>query len=799
MNKTSQLPREFNNIGIKPTLNENMDETYKNRREHLKKWMNNKLLSDPKSEIKIGNSYEKYITANTTKESQFTIVNYNNNSSDILPKFIAKNKIVGDILNPLNLVYMSASGTGNNCAFHSFLQAISPLFRALDNNTKDKIASAFRLEYIKFVIINDAGADMQTKPFCNNPNMQMTEKSKIRDFYFSGLDEFSPANSGITNFVYFDSVNSINKTREPTPDSFIEINSYFFGYNLIIYTTSQQVLDAEAQGIQRSIEEKLNPIHKVNDTIFIWNQGNAHFETVGYIENVSSASSAAASSVASSDYKFVFKDDSQLVKDINKVAIRTNICDTTIVVPEPKSVKINRDNVTIFKTDSRDRTVLQTKETGCLIIYCFTYINSKYTNASLTAALQKLYKQNIQNFCFIIFDYCKYKKDINQPIKIYLVLKFNFDNNDIQNSDLVFLKDMTPQELQTNNFDINIPQILQTTHRLILDNNNNYIINSLSEVNKQSVPVLKTATPIKKEQVYKREEKHLDPEIEMENQVKEYYKNINKLMNNPKLKVNKVGEMKLKNEIISGQSKFDVTTDIQTYINNNVIKKDMFVLIENNVYMIVDFGSIIVNRNFEKNYKVDTVIIFYSVEKEKAANIITLILKKYNEKFDENENNETNKIISKNNLDFKKLLLEVDKVEKETKCASTKELFLNNTNVTNIHDMNFIQDINMVRSIVKYRKLEIKKQIRIISLSIEVYKYVLIKIKCFDYFRDNNNTLKLNMEGFNMEELEKDRKKCIEIFNQSVFNNAYFLQDTLCRYIELENKLKQFTEKTIKK
>ena len=415
MNKTSQLPREFNNIGIKPTLNENMDETYKNRREHLKKWMKNKLLSDPtNSEIKIGNSYEKYITANTTTESQFTIVNYNNNSSDILPKFIAKNKIVGDILNPLNLVYMSASGTGNNCAFHSFLQAISPLFRALDNNTKDKIASAFRLEYIKFVIINDAGADMQTKPFCNNQNMQMTEKSKIRDFYFSGLDEFSPANSGITNFVYFDSVNSINKTRGPTPDSFIEINSYFFGYNLIIYTTSQQVLDAEAQGIQRSIEEKLNPIHKVNDTIFIWNQGNAHFETVGYIENVSSASSAAASS----SYKFVFKDDSQLVKDINKVAIRTNICDTTIVVPEPKSVKINRDNVTIFKTDSRDRIVLQTEETGCLIIYCFTYINSKYTNESLRAALQKLYKQKISNFCFIIFDYCKNKKDINQPIKI---------------------------------------------------------------------------------------------------------------------------------------------------------------------------------------------------------------------------------------------------------------------------------------------------------------------------------------------------------------------------------------------
>ena len=794
MNKTSRLPKEFNNIGIKPTFNENMDETYKNRREHLKQWMNNKLLSDPKSRIKIGNSYKEYITANTSNVSDFTIVNYNNNSSDILPKFSAPNKKVGDILNPLNLVYMSASGTGNNCAFHSFLQAISPLFRALDNNTKDKIASAFRLEYIKFVIINDVGADMQTKNFCNNPNMQMTEKSKIREFYFSGLDEFSPANSGITNYVYFDSVKSINKTRDPTPDSFIEINSYFFGYNLIIYTTSQEVLDAETQGIQRSIEEKLNPIHKVNDTIFIWNQGNAHFETVGYIDNNSSSS---ASSVASA-YNFVFKDDSQLVKDINTVAIRTNICDTTIVVPEPKSVKINGDNVTIFKTDSRDRIVLQTEETGCLIIYCFRYKTPRYTNAFLTAALQKLYKQYIPNYCFILFDYCKNKKDINQPIKIYLVLKVDFNNNDIQNSDLFFLKDMTPQEFQTNNFDINILPTYNITHKLILDNNNNYII--INSQDKYPINNNQSNNQSNNQlvQVYKRVEKRLDPETEMENQVKEYYRNINKDINNPKIKVNKVGEMILENEIISGQTKFDVTADIQKHINNNVIKKDMFVLIEGNVYKIVDFGSIIVDRNFEKNYQKNTLIRFYSVEKEKAANIITLILKKYNEKIDENENNETNKIISKNNLDFKKLLLEVDKVEKETKCASTKELFLNNTNVTNIHDMNFIQDINMVRSIVKYRKLEIKKQIRIISLSIEVYKYVLIKIKCFDYFRDNNNTLKLNMEGFNMEELEKDRRKCIDIFKKTVFNNAYFLQDTLCRYIELENKLKQFTEKTKK-
>jgi hypothetical protein len=781
----------MNFLIAKPTLDEDMNITYRNRRKHLNDWMHGKLLSDSNARIKIGNSFENYSDANARKVSEFTIVNYNT-GSDRLPKFSAPNEKVGKILNPLDLVYMSASGTGNNCAFHSFLQAISSLFRALDNDTKDKIATAFRLEYIKSIIINDAGADMQTKPFCKNHNMQMTEKSKIRDFYFSGLDEFSDFYSGITNYVYFDSANSINKTSHPTPDSFIEINSYFFGYNLIIYTNFDLVLQAEAEGKQRSIEEKLNPIHNVNDTIFIWNQGNAHFVTVGYIDN----NSASASASASSAYKFVFEDDSQLVKDINTVAIRTNICDTTNVVPEPKSVKINGDKVTIFKTDSRDRIVLQTEETGCLIIYCFIYKIARYTNSSQTIALQKLYKQNIPySYCFILFDYCKNKKDINQPIKIYLVLDFNFNNNDIQNSDLFFIKNMTLQELQTNNFDIRIPQTPKTTHKLILDNNNNYIIIDSN----QYVQVLKTISPIKQVPVYKRVEKLLDPETEMENQVKEYYRKINNLINNPKLKVNKVGEMKLKNEIKSGQTKFDVTADIQKHIKNNVIKKDMFVLIEGNVYKIVDFGSIIVDRNFEKNYQKDTLIRFYSVEIGEASSIIKLILKKYNEKFDENENKEENKIISKNNLDFKRLLLTVDKVEKETKCASTKELFLNNTNVTKIHKMNFIQDINMVTNIVKYRKLEIKKQIRIISLSIEVYKYVLIKIKCFDYFTsNNNNTLKLNMEGFNMEELEKDRRKCIDIFKKTVFNNAYFLQDTLCRYIVLEEKLKHFTEETMK-
>jgi hypothetical protein len=123
-----------------------------------------------------------------------------------------------------------------------------------------------------------------------------------------------------------------------------------------------------------------------------------------------------------------------------------------------------------------------------------------------------------------------------------------------------------------------------------------------------------------------------------------------------------------------------------------------------------------------------------------------------------------------------------------------KELFTNKKNIPQIHKMNFIQDINMVRNIVTYRKLEIKRQIRIVSLAIQVYKYVLIKIKCFNYFKYNtNNQLKLNTQNYDIEELKNDKQKCINIFNKYIFTNEYFLQDTLCRYIELEKKLQQFS------
>jgi hypothetical protein len=191
----------------------------------------------------------------------------------------------------------------------------------------------------------------------------------------------------------------------------------------------------------------------------------------------------------------------------------------------------------------------------------------------------------------------------------------------------------------------------------------------------------------------------------------------------------------------------------------------------------------------------------------RKENIISLILKKYNKTFDENKVNEnvveeeenivTEEDINKTKAEFKKLLLEVADVEKETKCIiETKDLFENNIslNSTKIHQMNFIQDIDLVAKVVKYRKLEIKKQIRIINLSIEVYKHVIVKLNCYNYFLSNPN-LQLNTQNLEQRKLLDDKQKCINIFNAMVFNdNAYFLNDTLCRYVNLEKKLSSFSK-----
>jgi hypothetical protein len=182
-------------------------------------------------------------------------------------------------------------------------------------------------------------------------------------------------------------------------------------------------------------------------------------------------------------------------------------------------------------------------------------------------------------------------------------------------------------------------------------------------------------------------------------------------------------------------------------------------------------------------------------------NIITIILNKYSKNYSEKEiTDEFDNYDNKNvKLDFKKLLLEANKIQDESKCNFVnKELILDkNIKVKNIHELNFVQDINLVDKIVQYRKLEIKKQIRIINRVIELYKNILTKINCYNYYSNERNEINLQnvIQQLNIIQLNIYKQKCISIFNDFIFNNADFLKNTLCRYVDLETSLKSIKEK----
>ena len=184
---------------------------------------------------------------------------------------------------------------------------------------------------------------------------------------------------------------------------------------------------------------------------------------------------------------------------------------------------------------------------------------------------------------------------------------------------------------------------------------------------------------------------------------------------------------------------------------------------------------------------------------ENPINIISLILEKYNEKFDENDKNKDKENIEEKcstQYDyeyFRKLLIDINNTQIDAENINKNKEITFNTNikVVNIHELNFIQDIDLVEKYVKFRKLEIAKQIRIVNYIVEVYKNTLTLILCYPFL----HKLKYNVD---LEKLNKNKQECINRLNKIVLNeDSYFLQSTLCRYIDLEEKLREFKAKQI--
>jgi 23S rRNA U2552 (ribose-2'-O)-methylase RlmE/FtsJ len=162
-----------------------------------------------------------------------------------------------------------------------------------------------------------------------------------------------------------------------------------------------------------------------------------------------------------------------------------------------------------------------------------------------------------------------------------------------------------------------------------------------------------------------------------------------------------------------------------------------------------------------------------SIDQEEVSNISQLILNFYNKGFNKNEENPltNNKNLHKN-LDNiyrklfpkKTLALEKEKILKTTK---------NNPTENTINDMNFIQDKKMFDKIIKYKLLEIRKQITILKYIFALYKYNVITLChesvdldeakteiCTEYIK----ILKTYINDYIMGEKVKNLKKILEEF-----------------------------------
>jgi len=183
------------------------------------------------------------------------------------------------------------------------------------------------------------------------------------------------------------------------------------------------------------------------------------------------------------------------------------------------------------------------------------------------------------------------------------------------------------------------------------------------------------------------------------------------------------------------------------------------------------------------------------------SKITDMLLKKYNEKYENFEKNNIDDKIDNINpehiLDFKKIILDLKDTNKSIKSLRNediKDIECDNTETPNkITEISFVQDLSLVEKIVIFRKLEIKKQVMIINYLIQSFKivsYQLIKyeeknstkllenpipddtMREYRVLTINKNTIKTMLKNF----LEKE-----EVID--------FLRKTLCRYITLEENI----------
>jgi hypothetical protein len=179
------------------------------------------------------------------------------------------------------------------------------------------------------------------------------------------------------------------------------------------------------------------------------------------------------------------------------------------------------------------------------------------------------------------------------------------------------------------------------------------------------------------------------------------------------------------------------------------------------------------------------------------SNITDMLLKKYNEKYEAFEKNNTDDKIDDINprdiLDFKKIILDLKDTNKTAKTLMNediKEIDCHDTKTpTKLTEMNFVHDLDLAGKIVIFRKLEIKKQIMIINYLIQSFKVVSYQLIKFT----DKNLARLGEQQIRSEHdiLIKNKNNIKSILTNLLENREVldFLRKTLCRYASLEENL----------
>ena len=197
------------------------------------------------------------------------------------------------------------------------------------------------------------------------------------------------------------------------------------------------------------------------------------------------------------------------------------------------------------------------------------------------------------------------------------------------------------------------------------------------------------------------------------------------------------------------------------------------------------------------------------------SKISKLLLKKYNTEFDEKNENIKNIENNCEKRDIKKImksyltdLNKLNNIELQTLTkvnvndTHLKPIKCNyNKNIKKIQNFNFIQDVELVKKIIKYRKYEIIKEVTLIKWYFSVYVNIITKIISMQYkkhkkvdYNEIENSLDSKIYEDTLKKLFEYKETLENILTQICLENKNnLLKNTLCKYNFLETNIIKIT------